>query len=84
MQAMQEQAKTAPQALIESRSGKFGCICVTRMLCEERLELLDGAAFGGWELITRGVHWFAATDQKGNVTGEEAEEYWYFRRSVEE
>jgi hypothetical protein len=79
---MQEQETKTVETplLIESERGRFGCTCVTHLVCEERLALLERAADAGWELITRGVHWFDKTDHKGNVTGEEPEEFWYFRR----
>jgi len=80
MSAVQEQEADRAQVLIESKSGRFGCSCVQHLACEERLDLLERARADGWELITRGVHWFDKADHKGNVVGEEPSEYWYFRR----
>ena len=82
MHTVQEQETTSAKVLIESESGRFGCICVQDMTCEDRLALLERAHVGGWALITRGVHWFDKTDQEGAVTGEEPSEYWYFENTL--
>ena len=80
MPTVQEQEAERAQVLIQSKWGRFGCSCVQHLVCEERLDLLERAHDDGWELITRGVHWFDKTDHKGNVVGEEPSEFWYFRR----